>query len=268
MIEVLEYGFMQRAFLAGLMIAFICAVLGVFLVLKRLSLIGDGLAHVAFGGVALGFLLEVNPILAAMGVCLVAAFAMYRLTYGSHLYGETAIGIMVAAGLSTGVVLISLAEGFTTDLFSFLFGSILTVTTFDLWLTFSLGIVVLISVYYYYRELVFICFDEESAQAAGINVKWLNILLNVLAAITVVISIRLVGVLLVSALIVVPTATSLILARSFKQTLMYAVAVALVSVVSGLLASFYWDLAAGGAIVLSAVLLFMFALGAKKVLLT
>lgn len=266
MIEFLQYAFMQRAFLAGIMVAVICASLGVFLVLKRLSLIGDGLAHAAFGGVALGFLLGINPILSALVFSVAAALLTYRLQAKTKLFGETAIAIMIAAGLGIGVVLISFAKSFTTDLFSFLFGSILTVTPFDLALTLGLGIVVIMAIIAFYKELVFLCFDEDGARVAGIPVNGLNILLNVLTAVTVVISIRIVGILLVSALIVVPVATAIQLARSFWQTILYAASFAILSVITGLTLSYYFSLAAGGIIVLTAIVLFLAVLSGKKLL--
>jgi zinc transport system permease protein len=256
-IDILAYDFMQRAFAAGLIIGIICASLGVFLVLKRLSLIGDGLAHAAFGGVALGLFLRVNPILSALVAAVLSALWTYRLQSKTRLYGETAIGIMIAAGLGLGVVLISFARGFTTDLFSILFGSILTVTPFDLWLILGLGVLVLCCIFLFYKELVFLCFDEEGARAAGIPVARLNILLNVLTAITIVISIRLVGILLVSALIVVPAAAGLRMGKSFAQAIWYSIVVSLLAVIVGLVSSYYFGLAAGGAIVLASVLLFI-----------
>ncbi len=264
MIELLQYDFMQRAFIAGIIAAVICASLGVFLVLKRLSLIGDGLAHVAFGGVALGFLLGINPIISALFLAVIGALVTYRLQVTTKLYGETTIALMIATGLGLGVVIISLARGLTTDLFSFLFGSILTVTRFDLALTIGLGFVVLASIVSFYKELVFLCFDEEGARASGIPVTALNVLLNVLTAIAIVISIRIVGILLISALIVVPVATALQIAKSFWQTLVYAVIFAVVAVIAGLTLSFYFNLAAGGIIVLISVFIFSIVLLLKK----
>lgn len=265
MIEALHYTFMQRALIAGVIVAIVCAVLGVFLVLKRLSLIGDGLSHVAFGGIALGFLLGINPIISALVLCILAGLVIHKLQFSAKVPGETSIGILIALGLGLGVVIISIAKGFTTDLFSYLFGSILTVTQFDVMLTAILGVAVLILITLFYKQLQFIAFDEEGALACGVPARALNIMLNVLAAITIVVSIRIVGIMLVSALIVVPVAAALQIARSFFQTVVYAISFALISVIAGLFLSYYLDLAAGGIIVLCAVALFCVVLLIKTI---
>lgn len=257
MIELLGYDFMQRAILAGVAVASVSALIGTFLVLRRISMIGEGLAHTALGGVALGLFFGVYPLAVAIPFTVAGALAMYFLGSRGRLYGDTALAILFAGGLSLGVILLSLSDGFNTDLFSYLFGSILAVNPRDLYIMLALGVVVSAVVLVLYRPLVYITFDEESARASGIPVEALNILLTALTALTVVVAVQLVGILMVSALLVVPVATSLQVARSFRQTLGLAVATGIICVLGGLMAAYYLDLAAGGSIVMGSVLLFL-----------
>ncbi len=218
--EIFQYGFMVRALAAGLMIGTIAPTIGVFLVLRRLSLIADTLAHVG------------------------------------RLYGDAALAIFLSGGLALAVVLIGLSGGFSVDVFSYLFGSITVVQPRDLWVILVLGMVVLGTVALLYKELFAITFDEEAARVQGVPVDNLNLLVTVLVATTVVVAMRVVGVLLTSALVVIPAATSLRLARNFRGALLIAVLAALTSVVAGIVLSFYLNIAAGGAIVACAILLF------------
>ncbi|MGQ0550229.1 MAG: metal ABC transporter permease [Armatimonadota bacterium] len=254
--EMLQYGFMQRALLAGAMIGVIAPVIGVFLVLRRLSLIADALAHVALAGVAGGLLLGSYPLAGALAVSLVGAVGIERLRASGRLFGEAALAIFLSGGLAVAVVLISLARGFTVDLFAYLFGAITVVQPADLWLILILGAVVLGVVTILYKELFAITFDEEAARVQGVAVDALNLLLAALVAITVVLAMRVVGILLTSALIVIPSVTALRLARSFRGAMWVALACSLASVLLGMTASFYLDIAAGGAIVLVALAIF------------
>ena len=254
MIELLGYDFMQRAILAGVAVASVSALIGTFLVLRRISMIGEGLAHTALGGVALGLFFGVYPLAVAVPFTVAGALAMYFLGSRGRLYGDTALAILFAGGLSLGVILLSLSDGFNTDLFSYLFGSILAVNPRDLYIMLALGGVVSAVVLVLYRPLLYITFDEESARASGIPVEALNILLT---ALTVVVAVQLVGILMVSALLVVPVATSLQVVRSFRQTLGLAVVTGIVCVLGGLMAAYYLDLAAGGSIVMGSVILFL-----------
>lgn len=254
--EMLQYGFIQRALLAGVMIGTIAPVIGVFLVLRRLSLIADTLAHVALAGVAGGLLLGAYPLAGALGVSLVGAVGIERLRVSGRLFGEAVLAIFLSGGLAVAVVLIGLAGGFSVDVFAYLFGAITVVQPLDLWLILVLGIVVLGAVALLYKELFAITFDEESARVQGVAVDALNMLLTVLVAVTVVLAMRVVGILLTGALIVIPSVTALRLARSFRGALWLAVCCSLISVLLGMIASFYLDVAAGGAIVLVALALF------------
>lgn len=255
MINALQYGFMQRALIAGLLVAVTCSIIGVFLILRRLSLIGDGLAHLSFGGVALGILLGVYPPLAALILAVLGALGISALR--KRVQGDIALGIIFSLGLSLGVVFISLSsKGFGMDLFSYLFGSILSVTEKDVLLMGLLSLIVISFTVLFYKELFYITFDEESAKAGGIPVGLINTLLLVLTAVTIVASMRVVGILLVSSFIIVPAAASMQISGSFKKTIIYSIIFSVIAVFMGLLASYYLNIATGGAIVLSSILLF------------
>lgn len=251
--EILQYGFMQRALLAGVMIGVIAPAIGVFLVLRRLSLIADTLAHVSLAGVALGLLAGWHPLLGAVLVAVAGAVGIERLRGRGRLFGEAALALFLSGGLALAVVLIGLAGGFSVDLFTYLFGAITAVQPRDLWVILLLGVLVLAAVSVFYKELFAITFDEESARVQGVPVETLNLLMTVLVAVTVVVAMRVVGVLLTGALVVIPALTALRVARSFRSTLTLAIAVSVASVLVGMTAAFYLDLAAGGAIVLTAI---------------
>lgn len=256
MSEILSYGFMQRALAAGLMIGIIAPIIGVFIVLRRLSLIADTLSHVALAGVAAGLLFRTYPVAGALVASLVGAVGIERLRGSGRLFGEAALAVFLSGGFAVAVVLISLARGFNTDLFSYLFGAITVVQPVDLWVIFALGLVVLVAVGILHKELFAITFDEEAARVQGVPVETLNLLLTILVALTVVLAMRIVGILLTSALLVIPTITALRVARNFRYTMWIAVFCSLFAVVAGMTVSFYLDIAAGGAIVLMALLLF------------
>src|SRR5262244_4152849 len=257
--EFLEYSFMHRAFAAGAITAVICPAIGVFLVPRRLSLIADSLSHVALAGVALGLLLGVSPVLGALVVTVLGAVGMERLRARGALRGDAALAVFLSGGFALAVVLISLARGFNADLFAVLFGSIVTVSPTDVWLIVALGAVVGAAISAFYPQLLAITLNEELARTSGVPVTGLNLLLTVLTALTTVVAMRMVGVLLVSAMIVIPTLTGFALGRSFRQAVLIAIAMALVSVASGLITAYYLRLAAGGAVVLTALVIFALA---------
>lgn len=255
LLEIFQYGFMQRAFIAAIMIAIICSAIGTFIVLKRLSMIGDGLAHIALGGIAMGLFFNVYPIIAALFFSAISALGINHLRK-IKVHGDVAIAIFFSAGLAVAVVVLSLANGFNVGLFGYLFGSILTVSETDLQIILGLGILTVGAIILFYKELVYLTFDEESAMVSGIPVDKLNDALVVLTAITVVISIKIVGVLLVSSLLVVPAATSLQISKNFKETILFSTVFAILSVVTGLISSYYFNIATGGAIVLVSIVVF------------
>jgi zinc transport system permease protein len=254
--EFLEYSFMQRALVAGVVTALICPPIGVFLVPRRLSLMADTLAHMALAGVALGLFLGVSPLLGAFVATVLGAAGIERLRSRGSLRGDAALAVFLSGGFALAVVLISLARGFNADLFAVLFGSILTVSPTDVWVILALGAGVGATLAVFYRPLFAITLHEDLAHTSGVPVAALNLVLALLIALTTVVAMRMVGVLLVSAMIVVPALAGFTLGRSFRSATGWAIVVALVSVMVGLVAAFYLGLAAGGAIVLTALLIF------------
>jgi zinc transport system permease protein len=254
--EFLQYGFMQRAFAVGVVTALICPAIGVFLIPRRLSLIADTLAHVALAGVALGLLLGLSPLLGALVITVGGAIGIERLRARGSLQGDASLAVFLSGGFAVAVVLISVAQGFNADLFAILFGSILTVTAIDVAVVMALGVTVATTLGLFSRQLLAITVNEDLARTSGIPVMALNLMLTVLTALTTVVSMRMVGVLLVSAMIVIPTLTGFAVARSFRHATAIAIAAALVSVIAGLIAAYYLRLAAGGSVVLTALLIF------------
>jgi len=264
--DLLEYGFMQRAFAAGLMVAVLCPTIGIFIVLRRLSMIGEMFSHVSLAGVALGVLSGVYPLATAVGLSLFAAAGLEVLRRTYRMFGDLAIACMVSFGISLAVVLISLAQAFNLAIFSYLFGSVIAITGQDLQLILILGILVLALVYALQKELFIIAFDEEGARAAGVRVDLVNALFVVATALTITLSMRVVGILLVSSLITVPVAAALQLSRSFRATACYAYLFAMISVLLGLFIAFHADLAPGGSIVLTSLGIFAIAALSRKFL--
>ncbi len=249
-IEFLNYGFVQRAVIAGSFIAVLCSILGMFLVLRRLSLIGDGLAHVTFGGVALGLLFKVSPLYASIPVVLLGGYGILKLMERARLYGDAAIGIVSAAGIALGVLIASIAGGFNVDLFSYLFGNILAVSAGEVALSAVMSLTVLTVIGLFYHELISVTFDEDLAKVSGIKTKTVNTVLVMLTAVTVVLAMRLVGVMLVSALLILPAVSAFQAARSFKSAILLSSAFGVLSVLAGIVISFSWNLPAGATIVL------------------
>lgn len=260
MIELFNYGFIVRGLEVGLIIAIIAPLIGIFLVLRRYSLIADTLSHVSLAGVAIGLLTGINPLFTAIGAAVISSTVIERLRLSKRIYGESALSIFLSGSLALAIVLISIGKGFSVDLFNYLFGSIVTVKQMDVYTILGLGVLVLITIILLYKELVYITFDEEAAQVGGIPTKLINTLLIILAALTVAFSIPIIGVLLISALIVIPVVTALQFRKSFLTTIMYAEVISIFSVLSGIIVSFYLNIPAGGAIVLITLTIFACAL--------
>jgi zinc transport system permease protein len=248
----------------GVLIGAIAPLIGIFLVLRRYSLIADTLSHVSLAGVAIGLLTGINPLLTAIVTAVASSIAIERLRLSKRVYGESALSIFLSGSLALAIVLISLANGFSVDLFNYLFGSIVTVKQSDVYIILVIGIFVFLAILAFYKELTYITFDEEAAQVGGIPTRFINILLIVLAALTVALAIPIVGILLISALIVIPVVTALQLKKSFLSTIFYAEAISLFSVIGGIIGSFYLNLPAGGTIVLIALIIFILSLFYKK----
>lgn len=264
MLNVFQYGFMIRALEVGILIGAISPLIGIFLVLRRYSLIADTLSHVSLAGIALGLLLKINPLFTAIGASVLSSIAIERLRLSKKIYGESALSIFLSGSLALAIVLISLAHGFSANLFNYLFGSIIAVKQSDVYFILFVGIFVFITIIAFYKELTYITFDEEAAQVGGIPTRFINILLIVLAALTVSLAIPIVGILLIAALIVIPVVTALQFKKSFFHTILYAELISLFSVLTGIISSFYLNLPAGGTIVLIALGLFSLSLLYKK----
>ena len=256
--------YMQLALAAGLVVAACAPLIGAFLVEKQLSLLGDGLGHLAFAGVAVGLLLAFSPLWAALIVTVLGALALEYLRVRGKASGDLVLALFFYGGIAAGAVIASraTAEGQSVNVLPYLFGSILTVTPDDVWLVAGLGVVIITSVAVAGRALFAIVVDEESARVSGLPVNFLNGLLVVLAAVTIVAATQVVGTLLVAALMVLPVASGRLIARSFRATVLCAVAVGIFSVVAGLAAARLWALAPGGAIVLVAGAVFAVTAGA------
>lgn len=259
-----QYDFIIRALEAGLLIGAIAPLIGIFLVLRRYSLIADTLSHVSLAGVAIGLLFKINPLITAIGAATVSSVVIDKLRTSKKIYGETALSIFLSGSLALAIILIGLANGFNVDIFSYLFGSIVTVKNTDLYIISVLSIIIILLLATFFKELIYISFDEESAQVSGIKVKTLNTFFIVLAAAMIAISIPIIGILLISALLVVPTVTALQYKKSFKATLLIAEIISLFSVMMGLVISFYLNLSPGGTIVLLMLTIFSLTLFYKN----
>lgn len=262
--DLIQYGFMQRALISAIAISVICSIVGLFLVLKRHSLFGDALAHVAFGGISLGLFIGVYPLLTAYIVAILSAVGVNKLRESTKIPPDSSIAVLLTSGLAIGVILISISGGFTLNLFSILFGNILLVSNDDVIMILITDAIVIPVIYILYKKLVLIIFDENQAKVSGLNVTWINTLFIILASITVIASIRLVGVLLISSLIVIPNITALMLGKGFKKTLFISCAMSVFSVVFGIVISYYSNLAPSGTIVLTLVSMFLITVIAKN----
>lgn len=263
MLEMFEYAFMQKAFLVGILLAIIIPLIGVIVVLKRLSMIGDALSHTSLAGVALGLLLGIDPIIGAVVVCVVAAFSIETIRKKLPRYAEISISII----MSVGIGLASVLTGFIEDgaaFNSFLFGSIVAITDTEVLLVIIVTVIVVATFLLLYKELMFITFDEQGAILAGLPVKKINFVITLLTAITVSVAARSVGALIVSSLMVIPVACAMQIANSYKKTVIYSVLFGVLFTVVGLVLSYYFNLKPGGTIVLTGVVVLIPLMVAKK----
>jgi zinc transport system permease protein len=249
-VDIFSYGFIQRALFSGLIIAITCSFIGLFLVLKKQSLLGDAISHMAFGGIAIGTFFNIYPIWTAMGFSIVTALAITKIRQSTKLPSDSLVAIMLSLGLGVGVTLVSLSDGFSVDVFSILFGSILLVSLQDIYPIIIVAIIVVSIIIVYYKKFLYIAFDEEQAKISGIKVEKLNYLFTILVAITIIVSMKLVGILLISALIVIPNITALLFNRGFKKTLVISLSLSTFAVFAGIVLSYYYNLAPSGVIVL------------------
>lgn len=268
----LEYEFLQNAFLTGVLIGLVAPLIGVFIVVRRLSLIADALSHVTLAGIAASLLLAkkwsifsgLNPLYLGMTFSVTGSLFIEKLRGVYKHYQELAIPIILSGGIGLGVIFISLADGFNTDLFSYLFGSVSAVSRIDLIIIFIISLLVILLIFLLYKELFLLSFDEEHAKASGIAAKSVHFIFIMMVALVIAASMRIVGILLVSSLMTLPVAASIRIAKGFKQTIFYSILFGELSVLGGLTISYYLDIAPGGTIVMIAVFILIFAIMLKK----
>lgn len=256
-LEFLNYGFTLRAIVAGSFIALLCSMLGIFLVLRRLSLIADGLAHVSFGSVAIGLLLKIYPLYASIPLVLLSSYGIMKLMEKARLYGDAAIGLVSAFSIAIGILIASKAGGFNIDLFSYLFGNILAISKEEVILSVVLSCIVMFVIVLFYNELFSVTFDEDLALVSGIKAKRINSVLILLTAITVVLAMKIVGILLVSALLILPAVSAFQISKSFRSSIFFACLFSIISVLLGIFISFTYNLPTGATIVIININIFL-----------
>jgi zinc transport system permease protein len=256
--------FFIRSLLGGLLIALMAPLLGAFVVLRRQSMIGDTLAHVPIAGVALGLLINVYPLALGIVFALLASFVIERIRKIYKTYAELSIAIMLSGGVALATLLFTLGKGFNINVMSYLFGSIYTLDKFDLWLVLIVTTVVCVIIFTYYKELMLITFDEDAAAVNGLPVRRFNRLLAVLVALVVSVAIKIVGALLVSALLIIPVATSLLIARGFRHAMILAIIFSQIAMIAGLAIAGIWNMAPGGTVVLLAIVMLSLVMMLKR----
>lgn len=264
MFSIFEYDFMIRAFIAGFAIALMAPVIGSFLIAKKYSMLSDTLAHISLFGISLGTLVGFNPIWSAIFVSSFAGIGIEKLREQKMFSGDLILALFLSGGLGFSLVISSMISQNGFRLMNFLFGSIITVSSFDVILILSLAVVSIFTIYLFYKELFLVSLDNELALASGINVKFFNILLIVLSAFCVSVSIKIVGALLIGALIVLPVMSAKLFKISFGGTIILAIIFSVISVFGGLCVSYYFGLPSGGAIVILAICLFLGAMFFKR----
>ncbi|MGB9169590.1 MAG: metal ABC transporter permease [Nitrososphaeraceae archaeon] len=251
------FGYIQRALISGISIAIMCSLIGLFLVLRKQSLFGDAISHMAFGGIAIGTYLNIYPFWTAIIFSASSALVINKIRYYTKLNSDSMVAVLLSFGLGIGVTLISISDGFSVDLFSFLFGSILLVSYEDVLMTVGMAIIVTSIIGLFFKKLIYVTFDEDQAKISGLHVEQLDYLFIVLVAVTVIVSMKLVGILLISSLIVIPNIASLMLNQGFKRTLFISIIISACSVFFGIILSYYFNTAPSGMIVLLSVGIFI-----------
>src|SRR5690625_1220407 len=269
--DLLQFEFLRHTFLTGILIGFIAPLLGTFLVVRRLALLADALSHVTLAGIAFGLFIEkqitlplLNPFYGGLGASVIGAILIEKLRSIYKAYQEIGIPIILSAGVGLSIILISLANGFNTDLFNYLFGSVSAVSRNDFYSIIVITIIVITLIILFYKELLTLSFDEEHAVVTGIHAKRVHFLFILLTALVIAASIRIVGVLLVSALMTLPVASAMRIAVSFKQLIFYSILFAEISVIVGLISGYYLNIPPGGTIVMIAVIILLITLGIKR----
>lgn len=258
-----EFDFMRNAFMAGVVVSILCPIIGLFIVLRRNSMIGDTLSHSSFAGVAIGLVFGMNPIISAFLFTTICAVIIEFLRGYYKKYAELVMSIVLTLSLGIAIILISTGKA-NANVNSYLFGSILTVSKSDLLIIATAGIICLLILKVIYNKLIYITFDEEGAKTAGINVKFINYLFTILVGATISLSIRIMGILVISSIIVVPVATAIQLKKNFNKTLILSVLLGLIDILLGLFLSYHFDSAPGGTIALTSVIVLVITLILKR----
>ncbi len=264
MIEAIGSPFMQKAFIAGILISILTGIISVFIVLRKMSFIGAGISHASFGGVAIGFFTGINPLLTAVLYTITVALGIEATSRKGRIAEDVSIGIFYSVSMALGIALISLSKSYNVDLFGYLFGNILAITKGEILLTLILTLTVTGIIFIFLKELFLITYNEELARVSGIHVKLLNILFFIALSVSIVISIRIVGIIMVSALLVIPGATARLFAKSLLSMITISCTTAITSVITGLFLSYEHDIASGASIVLTASAIFFISLLLKK----
>lgn len=270
---IFSYEFLQNAFLAGIIIGFIAPLLGLFIVVRRLALIADALSHVALAGIAgslylsqqVLFFSALNPVYFGIGTAVGGSLLIEKLRGVYKHYEELAIPVILSGGIGLGAIFISLSQGFSADLIGYLFGSVSAVSRQDLLVVVMIALVVIAFIYFFYKELFVLSFDGEYSKVSGVNSRFIELSFMVVTALVIGASMRVVGILLVSSLMTVPVAAAMQIAKSFKGALIYSIILGELAVIIGLVSAFYLDIAPGGTIVMTSILLLLFVMGGKKI---
>ncbi|MCD6475050.1 MAG: metal ABC transporter permease [Anaerolineaceae bacterium] len=250
MLKVLQYEFMQNALLAGMLVSVACGIIGTYVVLKRIVFLSGGIAHTAYGGVGLGYFFGIDPLISAALFSLLASFGMGAVQRRMKARADTIIGVMWAIGMAIGIIFVDLSQGYKADLMSYLFGSILAVSEMELFMMLVLDFVIILLVTLFFKELMAISFDETYALVRNIPVDWINMLLVGMIGLTVVMMMRIVGLIMVIALLTIPPAISNMWVKDMKKMMIYSVLLSLAFTFAGLWLSYFWNLTSGATIIL------------------
>lgn len=266
MIELLHYEFMRNAFFAAVLVGIACGIVGAFVVIKKIVFISGGISHAAFGGIGLGYLLNINPVLTAIPFSLLSAIVIGILSKKTKISEDSAIGILWSVGMALGILFISLSPGYAPDLFGYLFGSILTVPMSDIIIMLVLDIIIIVTVLLLYKELHALSFDEEFSMIVGVPTKTLYLILLCLVALSIIVLIRVIGIILVIALLTIPATIAKQFTSNLKKLIVLSTINAVVLTVIGLWLSYVFDLPSGATIVLLLAFVFIISTGVRKFL--
>ncbi len=257
MIEILSYTFFQKAILTALLASISCGIIGSYVVSKRIVFISDGITHASFGGIGLGYFLGLNPIITAMVFGILSAFGIRFISSKGNIREDSTIGIFLALGMAVGIIFIYLTPGYAPDLSSYLFGNILTVTSNDIVLSSVITLVSSAGIILFYKEILFVAFDEQYAKIMNLKVELINYSMIALVALVVVVNIRIAGVILIISLLTIPQTTALLISKKFNVIIILSIIIGLISSIAGLYLSFYLNIPSGASIVFSEAVIFI-----------